>query len=66
MVYPDWDSMLYSEEEFKALYEKTAGFNDEIHSNHPLRPSGMSFEQFMEAGSNMLIAENPEPFDLLH
>lgn len=66
MVYPDRDSMLYSEEEFKALYEKTASFNDEFHSNHPLRPDGMSFEQFMEEGSDALIAENPEFFGLRH
>lgn len=64
MVYPDWQSMLYGEEEFKGLYEKTDGFNDEFHSNHPLRPEGMSFEQFMEEGSDALIAESPESFDL--
>lgn len=65
MVHPERDSVLYSEEEFKVLYEKTAGFNDETHSNHPLRPAGMSFEQFMDDGSDLLIGENSDFFDLL-
>lgn len=66
MAYQDWDSMLYSDEEFNALYEKTDGFNDEFHSNHPLCPEGMTFEQFVDEGSTSLIEKNPELFDLLH
>ena len=66
MVYHDWESMLYSEEEFSELYKKTEGFNGEFHRNHPLRPDGMSFEQFVDEGSDMLIAENSGLLDMLH
>lgn len=60
------DSMFYSEEEFRQLYNKTKGFNDEFHTNHPARPEGMSFEQFMDEGSSMLIEENPDLFGLVY
>lgn len=58
MGYSDWDSMLYGEDEFSALYKRTNGFTEKLNSNPPLRPNGMSFEQFMDAGSDMLISEN--------
>ena len=66
MVYHEWESMLYSEEEFSALYKKTKGFNGEFHRNHPLRPGEMTFGQFMNAGSDLLIAENSELLEMLH
>lgn len=60
MGFSSWDSMLYSKEEFSALYKKTNGFNETLRSSSPLRPEGMSFAQFVSQGSDLLIVENPE------
>lgn len=65
MVYRDWESMLYSEEEFGALYRKTEGFDGEFHRNHPLRPEEMTFGQFMNEGSDLLTTENSELLKML-
>lgn len=55
-----WDSIFYTEEEFHKLYVKTKGFNEDLNKNHRVRQESESFAEFMDKGSNALIADHPE------
>ena len=56
----DWNSILYTEQEFHKLYEASKGFNEDINRNHRVRQESESFAVFMDKGSNALIAEHPD------
>lgn len=55
-----WESLFYTEEEFRRLYNETNGFNDDINRNHRVRPEGESFADFMDMGSDGLIQDHAE------
>lgn len=50
--------LMYSDEEFHALYEISEGFNDDVNKNHRVREEGKAFSEFIDKGSSALIAEN--------
>lgn len=54
----NWESLMYSNEEFHALYEISDGFNDDINKNHRVREDGEAFSKFIDEGSSALIAEH--------
>lgn len=65
MNYVDWDSILYTEQEFHELYVVSLGFNDDFNKNHRVRNESESFATFMDLGSDALIADHPELVNLL-
>ncbi len=55
----EWESLLYSDEEFHALYEISKGFNDDLNKNHRVRENNETFSAFIDEGSDALIEEHP-------
>ena len=60
MNYTTWAKMLYTEEEFTALYSTADGFNDDINRNCRARDNDSSFAAFIDAGSDALLREHSE------
>ena len=55
----NWNTLLYSDEEFNVLYEMSNGFNDDINKNHRVREMNEAFSQYMDDGSTALVEEHP-------
>ena len=56
----NWDSIFYTKEEFHQLYTITNGFNEDANTNHRVRKESESFAEFIDKGSDALIADHPE------
>jgi hypothetical protein len=61
----NWESLMYSDNEFHTLYEASKGFNDDINKNHRIRKSDESFSSFVDEGSSALIEEHPSLVKML-
>lgn len=58
MTQTNWDSLMYSNEEFHTLYDISDGFNDDVNRNHRVRDNNTSFATFIDEGSSALIEEH--------
>lgn len=54
----DWNDFLFSDEEFHEIYEHSNGFTDEVNTNCRAREDGVAFADFMDRGSDSLIANH--------
>lgn len=56
MAYKTWDEIFYTSEEFAPISKKLNAVN----RNHRLRCTGKRFAEFVNAGSDALLRDNPD------
>lgn len=60
MEQENWDSLLYTKEDFHRLYVASDGFDDDLNKNHRVRQENETFALFIDEGSDALIADHPD------